>query len=225
VVGFQEHKVKLISVNVGRPRKVEWHGRQTRTSIWKSPVEGRVQVKGVNLDGDDQSDRRVHGGRDKAVYAYPSEHYEHWSRELPGVELPWGVFGENFTISGLLEGDVKVGDRLRIGSAEFSVTQPRVPCFKLELRFGRKATVQQFFESGRTGFYLAIVREGEVGQGDDITHVPGANADGSIAELFALYGDKTPDRKRLTHAIELAGLSDAWRDHFRTQLAALKGDG
>jgi MOSC domain-containing protein YiiM len=213
-----ECTLKLISVNVGQPREVDWHGRRVRTSIWKTPVPGRVRASGVNLEGDRQSDLSVHGGPDKAVYAYPSEHYAYWRRELPGTDLPWGAFGENFTVAGLLENRVKVGDRLRIGSAEFGVTQPRLPCFKLGIRFSRDAMVQQLFESGRTGFYLTILREGEVGSGDPITLTPTDEDGGSVAELFTLYGDKTADRTRLTRAIALPGLSASWRDHFRKQL-------
>ena len=213
--------MELISVNVGGPREVEWHGRRVRTSIWKAPVAGRVRVEGVNLAGDRQSDLSVHGGPDKAVYAYPSEHYAHWRREIAGFDLPWGVFGENLTVTGLLETAVRIGDHLQIGSAEFRVTQPRLPCFKLGIRFNHDAMVQQFFESGRTGFYLAIVREGEVGQGDAITHTPADADSGTVADLFALYGDKAPDRNRLARAVALPGLSESWRDHFLQQLESL----
>lgn len=129
--------MQLVSVNVGLPREVvDWHGRVVRTSIWKSPVKGPVRVTSLNLEGDEQSDLSVHGGAEKAVYAYPCEHYEYWGRELPGTDLPWGAFGENFTTEGLLEPDLGIGDRIRVGSAEFVVTQPRMPCFKLGVRFG-----------------------------------------------------------------------------------------
>src|SRR5438132_8973655 len=160
--------MKLLSVNVGFPREVEWNGKIIRTSIFKAPVSGRVRVAKLNLKGDQQSDLSVHGGIDKAVYAYPSEHYPFWREELPGTDLPWGVFGENFTTKGLLEETVHIGDRLRIGSAEFVVTQPRMPCFKLGIRFGRSDIVKRFLQSGRSGFYLAVLREGEVTVGDSI---------------------------------------------------------
>src|SRR5262249_29077213 len=129
--------MKVLSVNVGLPRDVDWHGRRVRTSIWKSPVDGAVRVATLNLDGDQQSDLSVHAGTEKAVYCYPSEHYSYWRRELPDTELPWGVFGETLTTEGLLEDKVQIGDRLRIGSARFAVTQPRLPCFKLGIRFDR----------------------------------------------------------------------------------------
>jgi MOSC domain-containing protein YiiM len=160
--------MRVISVNVGRPRDVEWHGRIVRTSIWKSPVEGRVHVGATNIEGDQQSDLTVHGGPAKAVYVYPSEHYAYWREQLPDFELPWGAFGENLTIEGVTEDDVNRGDGLEIGSAAFVVTQPRQPCFKLGIRFGRDDMVKRFQQSGRSGFYLAVVREGDIGAGDPI---------------------------------------------------------
>src|SRR3989475_5271479 len=160
--------MKLLSVNVGLPREIEWRGKLVRTSIFKAPVPGRVRVAALNLENDEQSDLSVHGGVDKAVYAYPSEHYSFWREELPGVDLPWGMFGENFTTEGLLEEDVRIGDRLQVGSAEFVVTQPRMPCYKLGIRFGRDDMVKRFLQSGRTGFYLAVLREGEAVSGAPI---------------------------------------------------------
>src|SRR6266550_4054691 len=158
--------MKLLSVNVGLPRELEWKGKVVRTSIFKVPVTGQVRVAKLNVEGDQQSDLTVHGGIDKAVYAYPSEHFAFWSTELPGMDLPWGVFGENFTTAGLLEETFHIGDRLRIGSAEFMVTQPRMPCFKLDIRFNRSDMVKRFLQSGRTGFYFAVLKEGEVAAGE-----------------------------------------------------------
>jgi len=160
--------MKIISLNVGQPREIDWNGRTVRTSIWKSPVEGSLRVQAHNLDGDRQSDLSVHGGLRKAVYAYPSEHYDYWKPQLPGTDLPWGAFGENFTTEGLLEHDVRIGDRLTIGSAEFMVTQPRMPCYKLGIRLGDDAMVKRFLLSARSGFYLAVVQEGDVSAGDPI---------------------------------------------------------
>src|SRR5882724_12583457 len=157
--------MRVLSVNVGSPREVQWQGRPVRTSIWKSPVTGPVIVKTLNLDGDQQADLTVHGGEKKAVYVYPSEHYALWRAELPGVDLPWGAFGENLTTEGLMEDSVHIGDRFRIGSAELVVTQPRMPCFKLGIRFGRPDIVKRFLRSGRTGFYLTVTREGQVEAG------------------------------------------------------------
>src|SRR6266480_681018 len=150
--------MKVMSVNVGLPREVEWHGKTVLTSIFKEPVTGRVRVERLNLVGDRQSDLTVHGGVDKAVYAYPSEHYGYWRAELPGVDLPWGMFGENFTTEGLLEEAVYIGDKFRIGETEVMVTEPRMPCYKLGIKFGRADIIKRFLASRRTGFYFAVVR-------------------------------------------------------------------
>src|SRR6266852_1746146 len=154
--------MKLVSVNVGLPREVMWHGRTVTTGIYKQPVEGRVALRKLNLDGDGQADLTVHGGEDKAVYCYPLEHYDYWKKELPGGDLPMGVFGENFTTEGLLEG-VHLGDRFSVGSAEVVVTQPSLPCYKLGVRFQSDDMVKRFLASGRSGFYFAVAREGQVG--------------------------------------------------------------
>ena len=178
---------KVISINVGLPRDVESRGQIVQTSIFKEPVSGRVRVNRLNVEGDRQSDLTVHGGADKAVYVYPSEHYSFWADELPGVDLPWGVFGENFTTAGLTESNVHIGDRLSIGTAEFVVTQPRMPCFKLGIRFGRPDMVKRFLRSGRTGFYLAVSREGEVGAGDTISVIHRHPEAITIANVVSLY--------------------------------------
>ena len=177
--------MRLISVNVGRPRDVQWQGEVVCTSIFKAPVAGRVRVGRLNVEGDEQSDLTVHGGEDKAVYAYPAEHYAFWREALPGVELPWGAFGENLTVEGLLEEYVHAGDRLRAGSAEFVVTDPRMPCYKLALRFDRTDMVKRFMKSGRTGFYLAVLKEGEVGAGDAIEAIGHEQHRTSIAAIVA----------------------------------------
>src|SRR5262249_47433415 len=153
---------------------------------WKSPRDGRVRAAGVNLEGDEQSDLSVHGGAYKAVYVYPSEHYAYWRGELPGVDLPWGAFGENLTTEGLLEGNVYIGDRIRVGTAEFEVTQPRLPCFKLGIRLAREDMIKRFASSGRSGFYVSIVVEGDVGRGDDIRIVWRARNSVSVADIFAM---------------------------------------
>lgn len=160
--------MKVLSVNVGLPRIVEYRGEPVSTGIYKEPVIGRVAVNEFNLAGDAQADLRVHGGYSKAVYVYPSEHYEFWHGELPEMNLPFGVFGENLTTTGLIETQVFVGDKLRVGTAEFVVTEPRQPCFKLGIRFGRTDIIKRFAKSGRSGFYLAIEKTGELGTGDEI---------------------------------------------------------
>jgi MOSC domain-containing protein YiiM len=177
--------MKLLSVNVGQPREIEWRGELVRTSIFKEPVRGRVRVATLNLEGDRQSDLSVHGGTDKAVYAYPSEHYAFWRKELPGIEFPWGAFGENLTTEGLREDKVRIGDRLRVGSVEFAVTEPRMPCFKLGIRFNRPDIVKRFLRSGRTGFYVAVLRQGDVGAGDEIELIEQGESQPSVADVVA----------------------------------------
>jgi MOSC domain-containing protein YiiM len=208
----------LISVNTGRPRDVHVGGETVRTSIWKTPREGRVRAAGVNLDGDEQSDLSVHGGPYKAVYVYPSEHYAYWRDELPGVDLPWGIFGENLTTEGLLEGDVYIGDRIRIGTAEFEVTQPRQPCFKLGIRFGRDDMPKRFAASGRSGFYVAIIVEGDVGRGDRIQIAQRASSSLSVADIFAIRMGKDANPELLRRAASLGWLTPSWREHFLRRL-------
>jgi MOSC domain-containing protein YiiM len=212
--------MKILSVNVGLPREIEWRGKTVRTSIFKASVAGSVPVNRLNLEGDQQSDLTVHGGIDKAVYAYPAEHYGFWREELPGVDLPWGSFGENFTTEGLLEDFVRIGDRLRAGSAEFFVTQPRMPCFKLGIRFDRPDMVRRFLYSGRTGFYLAVAREGYVAAGDAVAWIARDDHAVSVADVVGLYSADTPDRDLLRRATELPALPEQWRDHFRRRLPA-----
>ena len=210
--------MKLLSVNVGLPREIEWKGKLVRTSIFKAPVPGRVRVSQLNLEGDQQSDLSVHGGIDKAVYAYPSEHYSFWRKELPGMDLPWGVFGENLTTEGLLEEAVHIGDRFRVGSAEFAVTQPRMPCFKLGIRFDRPDIVKRFLQSGRSGFYFAVLKEGEVTAGDSIELLKGDEHGVTVADIVNLYGRDAANRELLRRVSELPSLPESWRDYFRKRL-------
>ena len=210
--------MKLVSVNVGLPREVDWRGKTVRTSIFKAPVSGPVRVQKLNLEGDQQSDRSVHGGRDKAVYAYPSEHYTYWKTVLPGTDLPWGAFGENFTLEGLLEERVCIGDHVRCGTAEFVVTQPRMPCFKLGIRFNRPEMVKLFQRSGRTGFYLAVAREGLVAADDALELIPSTEEGMSVADIARLYTAEAADPLQLRRASELPTLPAGWRDHFRARL-------
>jgi MOSC domain-containing protein YiiM len=175
--------MKVLSVNVGLPRIVEYNREPIATGIFKDPVEGVVKVGELNLEGDRQADLTVHGGYYKAVYVYPSEHYLFWRAEYPDMELPFGMFGENLTTEGLTEKNVNVGDRFRIGTAEFIVTQPRVPCFKLGIRFGRVDIIKRFLKSGLSGFYLAIERTGELQKGDAIELISREYVEESIAEV------------------------------------------
>jgi MOSC domain-containing protein YiiM len=211
--------MRLISVNTGGPRDVESHGRVVRTSIWKTPRQGRLHVSTENVDGDEQSDLTVHGGIYKAVYCYPSEHYDYWRRQLPGMDLPWGVFGENLTTEGLLETGVRIGDRLQIGSAEFSITQPRQPCFKLGIRFGRDDMVKRFAASGRSGFYVRVLREGEIEAGDDIRILERAADSITVSDIFALkFDDDAARSDELRRAAHAPGLSPSWKDGFLKRL-------
>ena len=211
--------MKLLSVNVGLPREVEWNGRIVRTSIFKVPLRGRVPVRKLNLDGDEQSDLTVHGGIDKAVYVYPSEHYAFWRKELPNADLSWGAFGENFTTEGSLDDQaVHIGDRFRIGSAEFVVTQPRMPCYKLGIRFGRTDIIKRFLHSGRNGFYFAVAEEGEVAAGDSIESIARDENGVTISEIVELYTRDISKQDLLQRVSELSALPESWRAYFRKRL-------
>lgn len=212
--------MKIVSVNVGLPREVQWHGKGVTTSIFKAPVSGRVLVNRLNVAGDQQSDLTVHGGAEKAVYVYPLEHYAFWRQELPGVALSWGAFGENFTTEGLLEDAIRIGDRLRIGTADFRVTQPRMPCFKLAIRFDRQDMVKRFLRSGRTGFYLSVFREGEVGAGDAVSVIARDDSALAVADIVGLYAADSANQELLRRASELPALPESWRDYFRKRLWA-----
>jgi MOSC domain-containing protein YiiM len=211
--------MRLLSVNVGLPREVVADDRLVLTSIFKSAVSGRIPIRNHNLAGDQQSDLSVHGGRAKAIYAYPHEHYEFWHGQLPGVDLRPGNFGENLTVEGLLEEDVHVGDRLKIGSSELVVTQPRLPCFKLGIRFGRADMVKRFLDSRRTGFYLSVAVEGDVGAGDAIEILERHPAAVSIPELLRMYLTNVIDPERLRQVIAIPALSDAWRNDLQKRHA------
>lgn len=207
----------LISVQVGVPRTVMLNGEAVSTGIFKSPVRKRIHMGALDLEGDQQADLSVHGGRDKAVYAYPSEHYPFWMKELPGVELPWGAFGENLTTSGWLEKDVCVGDRFAIGSAEVVVTQPRLPCFKLNLKFDRDDMIKRFLASGFTGFYFRVLREGEIGAGDEIVRVHQDENRVSISDILQVYlGAPHSDEVR-ARALRVEYLSAVWREELSGQ--------
>jgi MOSC domain-containing protein YiiM len=214
--------MRLTSVNVGLPRDVLWHGRTVTTGIYKDPVEGRVAVRTLNLDGDRQADLTVHGGAYKAVYCYPVEHYAFWKKELPGRELPTAIFGENFTTEGLPEDSVHLGDRFAIGSAEFIVTQPRLPCYKLGVRFGSDDMVKHFLVCGRLGLYFAVTREGEVGAGDGIKRIAQDPNGVPVSEITRLYITKRFDKEdiaSLRRALQVAALPDSWKGYFRDRLA------
>src|ERR1700730_13653956 len=217
-------EMKLVSVNTGLPREVMWHGRAVTTGIFKQPVDGRVALRKLNLDGDRQADLTVHGGEYKAVYAYPIEHYDYWKKELPDRELPIGIFSENFTTDGLLENSVHLGDRFSMGSAEVIVTQPRLPCYKLGIRFESDDMVKRFLASGRTGFYLGVTREGEVGAGDEIAVLARDPQSVSIAEITRLYVAQRyskQDADVVRRALQVAALPESWKEYLRERLDAM----
>jgi MOSC domain-containing protein YiiM len=212
--------MKVLSVNVGLPREVSWRGRPITTGIFKEPVADRVPVRALNIDGDRQADLRVHGGADKAVYAYPSEFYELWRRERPELDFRLGRFGENLTTEGLLDGDVNVGDRFRVGTAELVVTQPRLPCYKLGIRMGRDRFVKEFLERGLLGFYLSVAREGEVGAGDRIVELARDPRGFRVTEVARLFSLDRDDFDGLRRAADLDVLPESWREYFRRRLVA-----
>lgn len=213
--------MKLISVNVGLPRDVDWHGKIVSTGIFKQPVTGRVALRKLNLEGDRQADLKVHGGAFKAVYCYPISHYEYWKNELPGRDLPLAIFGENFTVDGMLEDTIHIGDQLSVGSAEVVVTQPRIPCFKLGIRFQDDSMVQRFLGSGRSGFYVAVTSEGEVGAGDTIRLIsrdPNAVRVSAINRLYITKNYSADDLSLIRRALQVSALTESWKEWFRERL-------
>jgi len=216
--------MKIISVNVGLPKLVLRNGEPVSTGIFKEPVAHRVRVRTLNLDGDRQADLNVHGGPEKAVYAYPHEHYPFWKRELPDMDLPLGMFGENFTTEGMLESEIHIGDRFRIGSAELMVTQPRMPCYKLGIRFGRTDMLKRFLVSERTGFYFSVLREGEVGAGDEVELIEKNTSGVSVLDVTRLYSTDKHNLELLQRAIATEALPSGWREYFQTRIEGADDD-
>ena len=216
--------MKILSLNIGLPRLVLRGEEPVSTGIFKQPVDGRVRLRTLNLDGDRQADLSVHGGPYKAVYVYPSEHYAFWKSELPEMDLPWGMFGENFTSTGLRESETHIGDRFRVGSAEVMVTQPRLPCFKLGLRFGRTDIIRRFLASERTGFYLSVSQEGEVGAGDEFELIEKNPAGVRVVDVTRLYGGEKNNVDLLKRAIATQALPESWRSYFQERWDKLAGN-
>ena len=214
-------KMKIISLNVGLPRLVLRGEEPVSTGIFKQPVAGRVGLRKLNLEGDRQADLSVHGGPEKAVYLYPSEHYEFWRQELPDMDLPWGMFGENFTTTGFQETETNIGDRFRVGSAEVMVTQPRMPCYKLGIRFGRTDIIRKFLASEQSGFYLSVSREGKVAAGDEFEQIE-KNASGvRVVDVTRLYSSDKGNVDLLRRAIATEALPESWRSYFQERLQKL----
>ena len=206
--------MKIISINAGLPRETIHEGRMIRTGIFKTPITGRVRVNALNIEGDQQADLTVHGGASKAVYAYPAEHYEFWRRELPEVEFPWGSFGENLTTEGLLEKELNIGDHLCAGAAELVVTEPRLPCYKLNAKFMREDMVKRFLRSRRTGFYFSVAREGDIGAGDPFHFLSREENRVSVADITRLYAFDRNDLVGMRRAAAIKALPESWRSYF-----------
>ncbi len=213
--------MNIVSVNVGLPREVIWKGKKVTTGIFKEPVKSRVLMHTLNLDGDRQADLSVHGGPSKAVYAYPSEHYAYWRDELPETPLPWASFGENLTVEGMLEKEINIGDRFRIGTAEVMVTEPRMPCYKLGIRLGRDDIIKRFLQSARTGFYFAVLREGEVGAGDSIELLSRDQASVAVTDIWRLYAKERDNLELLQRALQAKALPESWREYFSHRIEKL----
>ena len=220
--------MKIVSLNVGLPREVQWHGQLVTTGIFKIPTSSRIRLRKLNLDGDRQADLTVHGGEYKAVYCYPVEHYDDWREKLPGRDLPFGSFGENFTTRGLLEPNVHIGDRFAINDAEVVVTQPRLPCYKLGVRFQSDDMVKKFLASRRIGFYLAVTQEGSVAAGDEIVPVVQNASSISIADFLRLFLTKSfteSDRASLLELYALPSVPEDWKHYFRERTSQVGAAG
>jgi MOSC domain-containing protein YiiM len=215
--------MKIVSVNVGMPREVAWNGVPVLTAIFKEPVDGPVWVTEMNLAGDQQADLTVHGGAQKAIYGYPTEHYEYWRHELPDVTFSWGRFGENLTTEGLLEDTLCIGDRLQVGSAILMVTQPRLPCYKLALRFGREDMIKRFLRSRRYGFYFSVAQEGEVSAGSRIEVLSRDPNHVAVADISRLYFSKEPDGELLQRAINVSALPQSWKESLLLRAQSRQG--
>ncbi|MEJ7847855.1 MAG: MOSC domain-containing protein [Pyrinomonadaceae bacterium] len=208
--------MKVISVSVGTPQIVQTHNEGfVSTAIFKKPVTGRVVVNELNLECDAQADLTVHGGRSKSVYVYPYEHYEFWRNELPEIKFENGNFGENLTTKGLMETEVFIGDKLRIGTAEFAVTEPRMPCSKLGVRFGRSDIIKRFLQSRRSGFYLTVLKTGELGANDPIEILSRDENKVSVFDIVRLYVQDKDDTETIRRALKVELLPEGWKDEFR----------
>jgi MOSC domain-containing protein YiiM len=214
--------MKLLSINVARPRIIIAKGQRISTGIFKEPVEGPLMLRRLNLDGDRQADLRVHGGPSKAAYVYPSEHYPLWRKDLPDMDLQYGMFGENFTTEGLNEVNTNIGDRFRIGGAVVMATQPREPCFKLAAKFGRDDIIKKFLESGHSGFYLAVVEEGLVEAGQSVERIYRDENGVTIADMNRLYLHGASDAALVRRALRVEALPSGYRDYLLQELQSLE---
>ena len=216
--------MKVLSVNVGLPRNVLFNGQIITTAIFKDPVTGPIALRKLNLDGDKQADLTVHGGIDKAVYSYPEEHYDYWRKQFPNMDLIWGMFGENFTTVGLLEDAVNVGDQFQIGSAKLVATQPRMPCYKLGVRFGRMDVIKKFMTSGRPGIYFKVLTEGEIKTGDKIKIIRRDKNNVTVKDIVTLYISRNniDNIETMMRAIKIRDLPEGWRYEFQHKIEQLE---
>jgi MOSC domain-containing protein YiiM len=210
--------MKIVSVNVGMPRLVERNGEMISTGIFKTPVAGKIKVNQFNLEGDAQADLDVHGGWSKSVYAYPAEHYDYWQKHLPEMALPFSIFGENLTTEGLLENEVFIGDQFQIGSARFVVTEPRFPCYKLGIRFNRPDIIARFHLSGRSGFYLAVLKTGELQAGDKIEIIEKNENHVSITDILRFKNEGIMDREKMRRALNIEVLPQKLKLKIKNKL-------
>lgn len=215
---WTDWQVKLVSVNVGLPQAALWQDNAVVTGIFKQPVDGPVMLRQLNLDGDRQADLTVHGGASKAAYAYPAEHYDYWRRELPEMELHWGMFGENFTTEGLSETTTNIGDTFAVGEAIVIVTEPRMPCYKLGIKFGRSDIIRKFLQSRLTGFYFAVIKKGLLKAGDPIKLLSRDPHGVTVADITRLYAFEKDDVKTLRRALEVEALPESWKSYFQHAL-------
>src|SRR5690348_12408951 len=211
---------RLLSVNVGLPRDIAWKGRTVHTGIWKTPVGRRCRVGRLNLEGDGQGDLAGHGGEQRAVFVYQIESYRYWQEQLKRTDFVHGQFGENFTIEGLADDAVCIGDRYRIGSAQFEITQPRVTCYRVGIRMNEPRMPALLTSSGRPGFYFRVLQEGEVGAGDEIVKAGEADERMTVAEINALLYSPNHPGDRLERALHIKALSPGWRWSFEEILTS-----
>jgi MOSC domain-containing protein YiiM len=202
---------KILSICVSKAKIKNYGEHQILTGIFKDPVQGKIALRKLNLDGDQQADLTVHGGKDKALYIYPSEHYPYWKTELPGMELPFGTFGENLTTEGLLESSVCIGDEFRAGTAVIKVTQPRLPCFKLAIKLGRYDIIKRFIKSCKSGIYFSVVEEGMLGAGDDIVKLSSDKHGVTVLEVAALFATRTFEPEQIERILN-SNLADQMKE-------------
>ena len=214
--------MRIVSVNVSRPKTVSHGGRTVITGIFKQPVAGRVQLRQLNLEGDEQADLSVHGGIYQAVYVYPFEHYDSWQHELARNDFTYGQFGENLTVMGMIENEIHIGDIFRVGGALVQVTQPRVPCYKLAMKMNLPQFPKLFMASGRTGFYLQVLKEGEIGAGDSVEKVASDPEQMSVQAVFRLAYFNRDDVESLRKAVRISCLSPGWKSMFEERLGAVE---